>query len=204
MAIHCINPNTIGTQTESLFNVTNSEGKKLITEFAATIEDLKSHWKGSDAVKNLTDLGNVYTVVTDLVKDLQRIIVNVNNNEILPLQKHIVASGGECTIGNQLAITLNIESTISVATEALESWTDPAIVTDAEEFNGFPKKFERFVETLNTAKDTLLANWLDGANRAEVVKLFDKFNNNVPNYVNDITTVRNNLNTVAENKKQLL
>ena len=204
MAIHCVNPNTVGTQAEEMFNVTNTTGKDLITSFGATIESLKSHWKGSDAVANLTDLSKVYTAVTDLVKDLQKLIVTVNNSEVIPLQKHIVASGGSCTIGNELGVTLNIDSIIAVPTEAVESWTDPAIIADAETFTNFPTTFENFVNTLNESKNNLLNNWLDGANRAEVVSTFENFNNNVADYKSQITKVRDNLNTVAENKKQLL
>ena len=204
MAIHCVNPNTIGTLTEEMFNVTNTTGRNLINSFGASIESLKSHWKGSDAVANLTDLSKVYTAVTDLVKNLQKIIVNVNNNEIIPLQKHIVASGGSCTVGNELAATLNVDSVIAVPTEAVESWTDPSIIADAETFTNFPTTFENFVNTLNEAKNNLLNNWLDGANRSEVVSTFENFNNNVADYKSQITKVRDNLNTVAENKKQLL
>lgn len=204
MAIHCVNPNTVGTQAEEMFNVTNTTGRDLINSFSATIENLKSHWKGSDAVANLTDLSKVYTAVTDLVKNLQKIIVTVNNNEVVPMQKHIVASGGSCTIGNELAVTLNVDSVIAVPTEAVESWTDPAIIADAETFTNFPTTFENFVNTLNESKNNLLNNWLDGANRAEVVSTFENFNNNVADYKSQITKVRDNLNTVAENKKQLL
>ena len=204
MAIHCVNPNTVGTQAEEMFNVTNTTGRDLINSFGTTIENLKSHWKGSDAVANLTDLSKVYTAVTDLIKNLQKIIVAVNNNEVVPMQKHIVASGGTCTIGNELAVTLNIDSVIAVPTEAVESWTDPAIIADAETFTNFPTTFENFVNTLNESKNNLLNNWLDGANRSEVVSTFENFNNNVADYKSQITKVRDNLNTVAENKKQLL
>ena len=204
MAIHCVNPNTVGTQAEEMFNITNTTGRELINSFSTTIENLKSHSKGSDAVANLTDLSRVYTAVTDLVKNLQVIIVNVNNSEVIPLQKHIVASGGSCTVGSELAATLNVDSIISVPTESLESWTDPAIIADAETFTNFPTTFENFINTLNESKNILLNNWLEGANRDQVVSTFDKFNNNVADYKNQITKVRDNLNTVAENKKQLL
>lgn len=204
MAIHCINPNTVGTQTENLFNVTNTTGKDLINSFSSSIESLKSHWKGSDAVANLTDLSKVYTAVTDLMKDLQKLIVAVNNDDVLPLQKHIVSSGGSCTIGNELAVTLSMDSYISVPTEAVESWTDPAIISDAETFNNFPTTFEKFLSELNEAKTTLLSNWLDGSNRDTVVTTFNNFEQNVPTYTSSVTKVRDNLNIVAENKKQLL
>ena len=204
MAVHCVNPNTVSTQTEAMFNVTDAEGRALINSFSSTIENLKSHWKGSDAVANITDLAKVYSAVTELVKDLQKIIVTVNNNEILPLQKHIVASGGSCAVGNELGITLNVDSFISVPADTGEIWTDSAIISDADTFNSFPTTFENFVNSLNEAKSALLSNWLDGANREEVVRTFENFNNNVADYKSQITKVRDNLNIVAENKKHLL
>lgn len=204
MAVHCVNPNTVSTQTEAMFNVTDAEGRALINSFSTTIENLKSHWKGSDAVANITDLTKVYSAVTELVKDLQKIIVTVNNNEILPLQRHIVASGGSCAVGNELGITLNVDSFISVPADTGEIWTDAAIISDADTFNSFPTTFENFVNTLNEAKSALLSNWLDGANREDVVRTFENFNNNVADYKSQITKVRDNLNVVAENKKHLL
>ena len=204
MAIHCLDPNKMGAQTEEMFNVTNTSGRNLVTSFGTTIENLKSHWKGSDAVSNLTDLARVYTAVTDLVKDLQRIIVAVNNEEVLPLQKHIVASGGSCTVGNELAVSFDVDSNISIPTETVESYTDPALIADAEDFSTFPDTFKKFVDELNTTKNELLNNWLDGANRDAVVRTFEEFNNNAPDYSSKITKVRDNLNIVAENKKQML
>jgi uncharacterized protein YukE len=205
MAIHCTNPNTIGTQTQDMFNVTTEQGKQLLENFSGSIASLKSHWKGSDAAANLKDLGNVYTAVADLLKSLEQIIVTVNNNEIIPLQQHIVASGGECVVGNELGQVLkSISSTVDVQVESLESWTDNAILVDAETFNGFPDKFSSFVEALDGAKNTLLGNWLEGANREDVVRTFETFNNNVPTYKEQIKKVRDNLNTIAENKKKFL
>ena len=63
---------------------------------------------------------------------------------------------------------------------------------------------ENFVNELNGAKDVLLKNWLEGAGRENVVNAFKSFNENVPNYKTKITSVRDNLNTIASNKKTLL
>ena len=90
MAIRCMNPNTIGTETENLFSLTSTTGSELINDFGTTIENLKNHWKGTDAEANLQDLAMVYSGVVTFIKDLQNLIVKVNNNEIIPLQKHIV------------------------------------------------------------------------------------------------------------------
>lgn len=205
MTIHCENPNTISSEAEAMFNVTNTLGKSLIEKLANSINDLKSHWKGSDAVVNISDLIGVYTDVTTLVKRLQDLIVSLNNQSVIPLQKEIVADGGTCTIGSELAKTLGgIEDTIAVPTDSGEVWTDQAIITDADTFNGFPGTFENFVNELNGAKDVLLKNWLEGAGRENVVNAFKSFNENVPNYKTKITSVRDNLNTIASNKKTLL
>ena len=199
-----MNPNQIGNQTEAIFNVTNTTGKNLINDFANSINSLKSHWKGTDAVANLNDLAKVYTAVTDLVKKIQQIIVSVNNNDIIPLQKHIVSSGGTCTIGKELSVSLTVDSNIAVPTQALESWTDEAIISDAQIFNSFPEKFDKFISELNEAKDLLLQNWKEGSNRAQFVGLFNNFNQNVPDYRSNVIKVRDNLNTVAENKRKFL
>lgn len=205
MAIHCENPNTIGAETEAILNVTSTTGKALITKLSTTIENLKIHWQGTDAVANLTDLASVYTEVTDLMKNLQTIIVNVNKYEILPLQKHINLSGGSCVVGSELSPTLNdVSSFIDVPKEALESKTTPEIIIDADTFNDFPDDFSKFVEELNQAKDTLFRNWKDGANHADVTAAFARFNENVPKYLSDVTHVRDNLKTVALNKRQLM
>lgn len=204
MAIRCMNPNTIGTETENLFSLTSTTGSELINDFGTTIENLKNHWKGTDAEANLQDLAMVYSGVVTFIKDLQNLIVKVNNNEIIPLQKHIVLSGGTCTVGNELAVTINADPQISIPTGSVESWTDALILDDAANFSEFPTKFERFVSSLEELKDIMLNNWLDGANRAEVVSTFAKFKERVADYINNVNTVRDNLNTVAGIKKQLL
>lgn len=204
MAIRCMNPNTIGAETENLFNLTSTTGSELINSFSTTIENLKNHWKGSDAEANLQDLAMVYSAVVSFIKNLQTLIVKVNNNEIIPLQKHVVLSGGSCTVGNELAVTINAEEQIAIPTGNVESWTDPSIISDAASFSEFPTKFENFIGSLEELKDIMLNNWLEGANRTEVVNVFNKFKENFATYISNVNTVRDNLNTVVEIKKQLL
>jgi uncharacterized protein YukE len=89
MAIHIERPNQIGNDINEMYNVTNGTGKKLMNDFASIITSLNSNWKGTDAVANLADLTSVYRDTAALVKKLQKIIAEVNNGEIIPLQKHI-------------------------------------------------------------------------------------------------------------------
>lgn len=205
MAIHVLDPNKIGTQTEEMFNVTNTTGRDLINKFASNIDSLKSHWKGSDAVANITDLANVYSAVTKLVTTVQKYIVSANNEDVLRLQKSLVASGGNCAIGNELSNTLsNVATSVSVPTDGGESWTDAAISSDASTFENLIADFDKFVTSIDQTKEALLANWLEGANRDAIDIAFKEFDKNVPTYREQIKKVSNNLNTVAKNKRDLL
>lgn len=204
MAIHVNNPSTIGNEVVKLYEVTTNQGKNLIDSLSTTIQNLGSHWKGSDAVANLTDLANVYAAVKEYVMGLQKLIVAANNNEIIPLLKHIQMSGGSSYNFTELAPTISGDTSIAFPKESLESWSDPSIITDAADFDSFPSKFQSFISALIDAKKDLLANWLEGANRAEVVNAFSTFEENVATYQSKIELVRNNINTVAENKKKFM
>lgn len=204
MAIHIENPNSIGDQILDMYNITNGTGQNLIKDFETRIESLKGNWQGTDAVANLKDLAMVYADSTKLVKNLQKIISEVNNNEIIPLQKHIVLSGGTCKVSETLSPGMNVSDAVSVPQSATASMTKEAIVQDAELFNDFPTRFSRFVESLKSAVQTLLSNWKEGANRDSVNQAFKAFESNAPEYIRQLETVRNNLNTVAENKKKLM
>ena len=204
MAIHIERPNQIGNDINEMYNVTNSTGKKLMNDFASIITSLNNNWKGTDAVANLADLTAVYRDTAALVKKLQKIIAEVNNGEIIPLQKHIQLCGGECTPNGTLSDRLDIADTVSVQTSATASITNDGILNDASNFNSFPEKFIGFADDLKNASKKLLNNWLDGANREAVVTSFNTFETNVGGYVENLKKVRNNLNTVAENKKQFL
>lgn len=203
MAIHCMNPNTLGQHTSELYSIITNTGGELVNNFAETIEKLKLHWSGSDAVANLESLLKVYTAVSGVVDSLQKFIVKINNNEVIPLQKHINVSGGTCTVASELSEVKVTTGEVEIGSvDSVVSYTSPEIITDAEEFSNFPKKFENFVSSLDESMNVLLSNWLDGANRDEVVNAYNSFKENVEYYKEYLNTVRNNLNVVSSNKKQ--
>ena len=205
MAIHCMNPNTLGSLAEAMWKVTSVDGKALIDSFAETIVNLDNNWKGSDAVANLKDLNAVYTEVVNLVKSLEQLVVTVNNEEVLPLQRHIQISGGTCTIGNTLAPKLgNVSSSIAIQSEGLVSKTENGFIAIAEKFSSFPTEFTKFVSLLDEAKENLVRNWLDGANREAVISTYNKFKDNVQTYTAQLNRVRDNINVVKKTKQQLL
>lgn len=205
MAIHCIRPNDIAKEAADLYQLTASEGKILIQNFAQVIESLKNDWKGTDASANIKSLISAYSVVSEFVKLLQKMIVEVNNNEILPLQTEIVKSGGTCTIGESLGESLTDLSTlISDPEETTESRVEDNIIKDAETFNSFPEDLARFKDNIDGCKEILLGNWKEGGNIAAVIQSFNDFDNQYAEFSPKVIQVRDNLNTVAENKRPFL
>ena len=205
MAIHIERPERIGEDINAMYYVTNVTGKELVNKFEQIILSLNNNWKGTDAVANLNELAMVYRDTTSVVKKMQGLIVEVNDKEILPLQRHIKMLGGTGGTENTgLSPDLAVADDVTVQTSATASITRDEILLDAENFNSFPEKFSSFVDDLKTAKNKLFQNWIDGANRSEVEAAFKAFETNVGDYISNLNVVRNNLNLVAETKRKLL
>lgn len=203
MAIHVVNPNTIGNDVEGLYGITVSQGQNLITDLETTINNLAKHWTGTDATANLEDLKKVYEYVCSYVTGVQRLISEVNELEIIPLLKHIELSGG--LRANLASCSEKVKlGSVSIPSATQESWTDAQIITDAVNFDGFPKKMENFVVTLESAKERLMNNWKEGAGRENVLNAFKSYYDSYSTHKNKVEQVRNNLNIVAENKKQFM
>lgn len=205
MAIHIENPVQITDQMLRMHNLISTTGKEFLTEYARIVECLARDWTGSDAVANQKDLANVYSEVTKLMKTLERLIEATNNNEVYPLLRHIELSGGSSYKKENISASLgSVKDSVQITSEGTVSKTNPEIIQDAADFNGLPEKFEMLKEDLLMAKEDLFKNWLDGANIADVKSSFGAFASNVDSYISQLKKVRDNLNTVAENKKQLL
>ena len=200
MAIHVNLIDKIAEQTENMFNITNFKGKELLDKFSDVYERLNDDWDGTDAVANLTDLNTVYTAVSDLLSKLEKLTIGAND-EAIGLQKDTVDNGGICAVGSTLASALKFNSLRAPKNTGVTDARE-GILQDAADFNDMPTNFQNLVDALNEAKTELFANWTEGGNRAEIERLFKEFNDNVGHYKSLITKVRDNINTVAENKKK--
>lgn len=205
MAIKVNTPDTVGREAHDLYNLTVGDGlgQKVIEEFAEIINLLTSHWTGSDAKANITDLGTVYGEVAGLMQKVHNLVKEVNNREIYPLQQNINDCGGHCDVAGILEEEF-VVAKIELPTEETISWVDNEIINDAKRFSIFPDKFSEFVNELDLAKSKLLDNWQAGGNRDVVDSAFAQFKQNVKGYEDLLERVKANLNIVAANKEQLL
>lgn len=204
MAIHVTRPDKIGADIERLFQVTNIQGKELISALESTITNLGNHWKGSDAGANLADLAKVYSYIKEYVYGVQNLIVDVNNNEVIPLLNHINFSGGSKYSYADIAPTVDNNFVIALPPVTTEAWTSDEILKDETEFSTFPTKLATFISALDTEKTVLLDNWKEGANRETVVRMFNEYNSNYETHKSAVNTVKEHLTTVANNKRALL
>lgn len=204
MAIVCSNVNELSALAHEMHEVTSVQGSKLLRDYETVFNSLKSHWKGSDANKNLNDLKVVYGELATLITKLDNVMIEVNNSEVMPLLAHVRALGGDCVAGETISGTLNVTMDLSFELAGAEIYTDAAIVQDAASFESIPVDFERFVATLNEAKDRLCSNWTEGAGIEDVKTLFNHFNDNVGTYLEQLNVVKENLATVATLKQQMM
>ena len=158
MAIHIENPVQITDQMLKMHNLISTTGKEFLTNYAKVVEALARDWTGSDAISNQKDLANVYSEVTKLMKTLERLIEETNNNEVYPLLRHIELSGGESYKKENISISLgSVKDSVQITNEGTVSRTNPEIIQDAADFNGLPEKFEMLKEDLLTAKEDMTA-----------------------------------------------
>jgi len=113
------------------------------------------------------------------------------------------SSGGGVYKCDQLAGVIAVPE-ISAPEATDSSSVSDEILTDADNFKDFPTKFQTFVSNLDSAKATLLNNWKSGGQWVAVENTFKKFFTSAPNYESQIAKVRDNLNTVALNKKKFI
>ena len=204
MAIVCSNVNELSVLAHEMHEITSVQGSNLLKNYETVFNSLKSHWKGSDANKNLNDLKLVYGELALLVTKLDNLVMDVNNLEVMPLLAHVRALGGDCVSGETISGSLNVTMELAFEPSGAEIYTDPALVQDAASFESVPTDFARFVSELNEKYERLRNNWTEGAGIEEIRTVFTKFNDSVGTYTEQLNIVKENLNTVAMLKQNMM
>lgn len=203
MAITCNNINEVSNDSSKVYDLINTEGKNLLDKIYMTFNNLRVHWIGPDARKNLERLKVVYDATCEYLLAFQKVIVEVHNEHILPLQKEVVASGGTAAVGSELSVQLKFDGLV-LPPETERVYVEQQIIHDAAEFNDVPESFSSFMSMLDDATKVLFQNWADGAGHASVVNAYSEFSNSSSTFTNSLTVVRDDINTVIANKKGLL
>ena len=189
-------------QCEELNTLVKTSGEKLISELGSDINNLKVHWKGSDATKHINNLVKVYDALVAIVTDAKAVTADAGN-KIIAIQEVRRSNGGAGTVGAMLSNNAPDASAIQPAEETTEYYCDPAARSDYNQLVQICSDFVTFKNQFQSQKDELLSNWTAGANREQAVNNFNEFESNTDTYNKYLTDAKDNLEIAVSNLGQL-
>lgn len=190
------------TQCEDLNNLSKNSGTELINDLGTNINNLKVHWKGSDATEHINNLIKVYDALIALVTDAKA-ITDFAGGRIRDIQEVRRANGGSGNVGGPLDGKAPDASKISPIDTTNEYFCDPSSKSDYDLLDKICTDYSNFINKFSSQKDDLMSNWTAGANRENAVKVFDEFSTNSSNYNDLLSSAKENLRIAVSNISNL-
>lgn len=190
------------TQCEDLNNLSKNSGTELINDLGTNINNLKVHWKGTDATEHVNNLIKVYEALIALVTDAKA-ITDFAGGRIRAIQEVRRANGGSGNVGGTLDGTAPNASSLPAVELTNEYFCDPSSKSDYDLLDKICTDYSNFINKFSSQKDALMSNWTAGANRENAVKVFDEFSNNSSKYNQLLSNAKENLRIAVSNISKL-
>ncbi len=178
-------------------NILGQTGENILSNLEDAINNLKNHWNGIDAGKQIQNLTVVYNEFVNIYNDLMRISVgmskickNYRNVQIAfrtqKSEKDVLRFNKKEYMPN---FTDNADS-IGIDTEALNSIAklDTAV-----------SLYESFMQQNKTYYDSITSNWTIGTGRDKLISLYDSFFNRENVYQKGLSTVTGSIKRALSN-----
>lgn len=185
-------------QCEELNTLSRTSGENLINNLGTDINNLKVHWKGSDATIHINNLIKVYDALIAVVGDAKS-LTSAAGSAMSAIQEVRRANGGSGVVGALLPNNAPDSAPIGNVDETTEYYCDPAARADYTQLVQVCTDFVNFRNQFSSQKDTLMSNWTAGANREEAVSAFYNFESNADTYNTYLTGARDNLEIAVNN-----
>lgn len=190
------------TQCEGLNTLAKNSGENLINNLGSDINNLKAHWKGSDATVHINNLIKVYDAMIAIVTDAKG-VTSAAGNAIIAMQEVRRSNGGAGNVGSVLPNNAPDAGAIANVEETMEYYCDPAARSDYNLLVQICSDFVTFRNQFQSQKDELLSNWTAGANIEQAKQNFNEFEGNADTYNKYLTGARDNLEIAVNNLSQL-
>lgn len=190
------------SQCEELNTLSKTSGTNLISNLSTDINNLKAHWKGTDATEHINNLIKVYDALVALVTDAKG-VTKTAGGAISAIQKVRRSNGGSGNVGGPLDGNAPDASSLPSVESTSEYFCDPSARTDYTLLEQICSDYSSFINKFRSQKDTLMSNWTAGANRENAVKVFDEFDSNSETYNKYLTSAKENLGIAVSNLSQL-
>lgn len=189
-------------QCEELNTLSKTSGANLIGNLGTDINNLKAHWKGTDATVHINNLIKVYDALVALVTDAKGVTATAGA-AISAIQDVRRANGGSGNVGGPLDYNAPDSSSLGVVEATNEYYCDPSARADYSLLEQICNDYSNFINKFRSQKDSLMSNWTAGANRENAVKVFDEFDTNSETYNKYLTSAKENLSIAVNNISQL-
>ena len=189
-------------QCEDLNNLSKASGSNLISDLSIVINNLKVHWRGTDATAHINNLITVYNALVTLVTDAKDVTFTAGA-AISAVQMVRRSNCGFGNVGGPLDRTAPDASSLPEVESTHEYFCDPSIKTDYNLLEQICSNYCIFESKFGIIKNNLMSNWIDGANREKAVTVFGTFDENSKTYNTYLTGAKENLNIAVNNLSQL-
>lgn len=185
-------------QCEELNTLSRTSGENLISNLGSDINNLKAHWKGTDATTHINNLIKVYNGLIAIVTDAKA-VTSAAGSAMSAIQEVRRANGGAGNVGAMLPNNAPDAALIGNVDDTTEYFCDPSARADYTTLVQICTDFVNFRNQFTSQKDTLMSNWTAGANREQAVKAFSDFEGNADTYNTYLTGARDNLEIAVNN-----
>ena len=198
------NLNEAYNQTIELFDTEVNDGKEILFQMETLITNLKEHWKGKDSYKHINRLiGNHERLQSFLDVTIES--TRQTMASVITLQQARQANGGGGQIGDIKESVVDFLSKVNYIDETEEYYIDPLISEDYKLLEEVEEKMQTFDRKISTQRENLLANWILGYNRKEIVENFEniemlgeKTERDITNMKTDLLASINNANLIID------
>ena len=188
--------------SNSLFVNVNTFQKKLLEELERIINNLQSHWRGSDACTHINSLIEEYDNNVDSFYDLSLMTTFLSKYFVL-LQRTRAKMSDITRVGDEEEAKYKAK-TIDKIEETSEYFYDEQMKTDYDDICNLNKSYSIFINQISDDSQKLLENWRAGTGREIVKNRFDTYLEKTNKLYNKLIEFEEHMNTVITNESNIV
>ena len=147
--------------------------KKVLEELENIINNIKTHWRGTDASNHINSLIDEYDKYSDFFNELGDMTSYISNYSVL-MQRTRAKMSEVSKIGTP-EITQISSKQLAKVENTEEYYYDPALRNDYNDICDLNSYYKEFINKTDQEIVTLLDNWKAGKGRNEIKEYFNAF-----------------------------
>jgi len=147
--------------------------KKVLEDLENIINNIKTHWRGTDASNHINSLIDEYDKYSDFFNELGDMTSYISSYFVL-MQRTRARMSEVTKVGTPELTTVNSKQLAKVENTE-EYYYDPALRNDYNDICDLNSYYKEFINKTDQEIVTLLDNWKAGKGRNEIKEYFNAF-----------------------------